>query len=231
MITLILFHLCGVGRIVKRVAWSLLVVWCVYTSSIALFGSQAHAQTQDTSVLYESLSALQVLEYHDQYSSLFKGNNGLVFELLKETYRTWDNLNSFNRFITAFDSISSDQRRRYDIEKNEVIIVLKAIELVAQRSLPTRQGTQNSNSEIPYGYTTTIYPKEEWMLVVFETNATQLPSRMNRYFWDRTQYSCEREQCRRFNHMYKTQEEFTIDVYSSMSMHNSEKKSFRISIQ
>lgn len=230
MITLILFHLCGIGRLVKSLAWSLLIVGCVYTSSVAVFGSLTHAQSSQTTIIYDSFNALQVLEFHDQYAWLFDGNNTVVFDLLKNTYRQWDNHISYKRFTDAFSAISADQRKRYSIDKEEVVMVLTAIELVLDRNITNQTTTTMSQLKLPYGYTTTIYPKKEWTLVVFETAMKDLPKRMNRYFWDKTQYSCEREQCRRFNHMYSDQEMYEVTLFTTMKSHKHERNTFVLSL-
>ena len=233
MIALIVFHLCGIGRVVRSIAWSLLVLWCVYTSWVVVFSSTAHAQS--STVIYDTLTALEVLQYHNSYGSLFGGNNAIVFNVLKEKYRTSDSIESFKKFTVAFDWLSSQQRDSYRIDKESVMTVLEAVVLVVQRTSVSSNNSINllstSSHSLPYGYGIKTYTKEEWMLVTFETNQTILPKRMNRHFGDWTQYSCERDQCRRFNHMYEDIWKYTIDIYSSMRMHEHEKKKITLMVE
>jgi hypothetical protein len=230
MVTLILFHLCGIWRTIRSIAWSLLIIWGLYASSAVLVHSPVNAAS--STIIHDSLSALNVLQYHESYDHLFDGNNNAVFNVLKETYRNWDDTKSFSRFIEAFDSIDSSLWRTYKIDKSEVLTVLKSINIVLERSevesLFDDLSSGTYASAIPYGYVVKTITKENGTLVTFKTDTKILPKRMNWHFWDGARYSCEREQCRRFNHLYKDAGTYTVDVYSSMRMHEGEKVSFQI---
>lgn len=227
---LIICYLCGLSRTVRSSAWGILCIGLLYIWwSLAFAVPSAYAATTDTSVVYDSISALQALEAHRSYEYLFEGNNWQIFDILKEHYRDGDNFESFDRFVTAFDTMSTKDWARYRVNKTNAMIVFSALDIIIDR----RQGMVGSSGwEVSDAwYTIKTYSRDNWTLVTFDADSLNtLPKRMNWYFGDGTMYSCERSQCARFNHVYTTPWTYQVTVYKALWLRRSARVTFDISL-